>query len=100
MLQLILWPIFAVWMLTGLVVAAVILSTLVWSTAHQLRDEAGINGDIWCPMLRQTMHVHGLPRRFTTGPEFCDLSRCQHWGKGPVRCAKACIAETEPAKAA
>lgn len=100
MLQLILWPIFAVWMLTGLVVAAVILGMLVWGTAHQLRDEAGTDGDIWCPVLKQTMHVRGLPRRFTTGPEFCDLSRCEKWGKGPVRCAKACVHVPELVKAA
>ena len=100
MLHLILWPIFAVWMLTGLVVAAVILGMLVWGTAHQLRDEVGTDGDIWCPVLRQTMHVHGLPRRFTTGPTFCYLSRCEQWGKGKVRCAKACIFETESAQAA
>lgn len=98
MMQVILWPIFAVWMLTGAVVAVVILGTLVWGIMHQLKDETGEDGDLWCPVLKQQMHVHGLPRRFMIGPEFCDISRCEQWGKGPVRCAKACLGvETDAA---
>lgn len=101
MMQLVLWPIFAIWMLTGLVVAAVILGMLVWGIGHQLKDERGEDGDLWCPVMKRDMHVHGVPRRFLIGPEFIDVSRCEQWGKGQVRCSKACVhAELSASKAA
>lgn len=91
MMQFGLWIVFAVWMLTGLVVATVILGMLVWGIGHQLKDEAGEDGDLWCPVMQRRMSVHGVPRHFTIGPEFMDVSRCEQWGKGKVRCSKTCV---------
>jgi hypothetical protein len=99
MLQIVLWPILLIWMGLAVLITLSIVGMLLWGTAHQLKDEAGEDGEIYCPVLQRTMKVHGLPRRFTTGPEYADLSRCERWGDGDVQCTKPCLAaEAELAK--
>jgi len=92
MLQIVLWPILLVWMGLAVAITLGIVAMLIWSTAHQLRDEAGEDGEVWCPVLKRTMKVHGLPRHFTIGPGFVNLSRCERWGDGRVQCTKPCLA--------
>lgn len=91
MLQFVLWPILAVWMGLAVLITLGIVAMLVWGTAHQLKDEAGEEGEVWCPVLQQTMKVKGISRHTTALPEFADLKRCEHWGNGRVGCAKACL---------
>lgn len=92
MLQFVLWPILAVWMGIAVAITIGIVAVLVWSTAHQLKDEVGEDGEVWCPVLQKPMKVSGISRHSTALPEFADLRRCEHWGTGRIGCAKACLA--------
>jgi len=93
MLQFALWPILAVIMGLALLTGAAILGTLVWSSAHLLRDMVvGDDGKIWCPVHKQMMSVHGVPRGSILAP-FVSLNRCQEYGAGHIRCGKTCLVQ-------
>lgn len=95
MLQIGLWPILAVWAGLAFVVLAGIVTIIVWSTAHLMRDEAGTKGDVWCPVYDKPMHVRGIPRRFLVGAPFMKLRRCERWGVDQIRCGKWCLRSDE-----
>jgi hypothetical protein len=93
MLQLAIWPILAVFMGLGLLTALLILGTVAWSTAHLVRDVfVGNDGQIWCPVHKQMMTVHGVPRGSILAP-FVALNRCQEYGAGRIRCGKTCLVQ-------
>jgi len=93
MLQLALWPILAIIMGIALVTAVGILGTIVWSTAHMVRDVVvGDDGQIWCPVHKQMMTVHGVPRGSLMAP-FAGLDKCQEYGDGRIRCRKSCLVQ-------
>ena len=101
MLKIALWPILAVFMGLAFVTVAAILGTIVWSTAHLVRDVVvGNDGQIWCPVHKQMMTVHGVPRGSILAP-FVALNRCQEYGAGRIRCGKTCLVQiTKPAQLA
>ena len=91
MLQLALWPVLALIMGVALVTAVAILGTIVWNTAHMVRDVVvGDDGQIWCPVHKQMMSVHGVPRGSIAAP-FAGLDKCQEYGTGRILCRKTCL---------
>jgi len=87
------WPIFAVWIGLGILVALLIVGTIGWCTFNLASDVVlGDEGTIWCPVYKQEMKVKGIPRRFRIEAPFVGLSKCERWGDGRVRCAKGCLA--------
>lgn len=91
-MQLLLWPILAVWMGLAVLITLGIVGTVLWSTAHLMWDSArGKEGDIWCPVSQRDFHVRGIPRRFNVNGEFVALRRCERWGRGRIRCARPCL---------
>ena len=93
MLHIALWLILAVFMGLGLLTAVTILGTVSWSTVHLIRDVfVGDNGQIWCPVHKQMMAVHGVPSRSLVAP-FVRLNRCQEYGAGHIRCGKTCLVQ-------
>ena len=98
MLQFALWPILAVIIGLALVTAVGILGTIAWSTAHMVRDVAvGDDGQIWCPVHKQMMTVHGVPRGSIAAP-FAGLDKCQEYGDGRIQCSKTCLAQLNQTK--
>lgn len=92
MIEILLLPIFLVWFGLAFPIALIILGTVVWCTAHLMKDVAvPQEGDVWCPIHERRMHVKGTPRRFLVGVPFSALRRCERFGPYPIRCAKDCI---------
>lgn len=91
-MQLVLWPILAVWMGLAVLIVLGIVGTVLWGTTHMLWDAArGSEGEIWCPVLHRAFRVRGTPRRFHINGEFAALRRCERWGKGRIRCNRPCL---------
>jgi hypothetical protein len=101
MLHLALWLILTVFMGFGLLTAVIILGTVTWNTAHLVRDVfVGSDGQIWCPVHKQMMTVHGVPRGSILAP-FVALDRCSEYGAGRIRCGKTCLVQvTKPERLA
>lgn len=94
MLGLALWPILAIWAGLAFVVLASIVFVLGYSTYHMLRDRRGVRGAVWCPVLRTTYRVTGIPAGFThtdLPTPYSDLRRCERWGEEPIECGKWCV---------
>jgi hypothetical protein len=90
--EILLLPIFLVWFGIAFPIALLILATIVWCTAHLLKDIAvPQDGDLWCPVHKRPMHVKGTPRRFLVGGPFSALRRCERYGPYPIRCSKECL---------
>jgi hypothetical protein len=97
MLQFALWPILAIIMGLAFVTLFTIVGIISWSTAHLMRDVAiGDDGKIWCPVHKQFMTVHGVPRGSITAP-FAGLDRCQEYGDGRIQCRKTCLVQINQA---
>jgi hypothetical protein len=89
-----LWPILAIWAGVAFVVLASIVFVLGYSTYHMLRDRRGVHGAVWCPVLRTTYRVTGIPAAFThtdLSTPYSDLRRCERWGEEPIECDKRCL---------
>ena len=91
--QMILIPVFGVWMGAGLITAVMIFGTIGWCTLHLFKDMVmGMEGKIWCPVLKQDMKVGGVPNGTIYHP-FATIRTCEQWGEGKVCCGKYCLME-------
>ncbi len=94
MLSLALWPILAIWAGLAFVVLTSIIVVLGYSVYHMLRDRRGVRGAVWCPVLRTTYRVTGVPAAFThtdLPTAYSDVRRCERWGEEAIECGKWCI---------
>ncbi len=89
-----LWPLLAVWMGLALLIAVGIVALFVYCTMHVAYDVAvGSDGDVYCPVHKRAMRVHGAPRHSKTGVPFASLRTCERFGSGHIRCGKFCLTD-------
>jgi len=101
MLQLTLWGVLGVWVGVALLILVAIVATIGIATARLLLDRRGVAGTVWCPVLRHSMKVLGVPAAFVgTVSGFDDVHRCERFGDRRIECHKWCIKAGDLAEAA
>ncbi len=101
MLHLALWAVLAVWVGLALLILAAVVSTIGFATVHVLLDRRGVAGSVWCPALRRTLKVLGVPAAFVGSVSgFDEVRRCERFGDGKIECAKWCVRAGDLAGAA
>ena len=89
MLHLALWAVLAVWVGVALLILVTVVSTIGFATVRLLLDRRGVAGSVWCPPLRRTLKVLGMPAAFVGSVSgFDDLRRCERFGDGRIECNK------------
>ena len=87
-----LWPVFFVWMGLGPLIGLGFIALMGWCGAHLLRDVVvGDDGELWCPVFKCAMRVHGTPRGSSVGAPFVTVSRCEQFGNRRVTCKRGCL---------